>query len=241
MPNVRCNNNIHSSSLFWRSILFNLTVNLNVLRLFPLSNYTKKEPHGGFHPLKKSANPKLFTFQHFRRFLLLCHSFPHGVRLLVEMLEQPEQSNDVNPVEPSEHALRVLGDGNQIGTVEEDQDELVHLHPRQVLLPPQILLHVRAKRGQHVIRIHDGVDEAIEQGPEITQSPGHEFQQAPLEDQHGDVMVHVEERDLVVLLSHHEEEGVEEFDVLGHKVPPVSSDQPHRCRSPIVLVLLLME
>lgn len=106
--------------------------------------------------------------------------FPHVVGVLVEVVEQPEQSDDVEPVDPGEH----LGDScclvHEVRAVEETQHELVHLHSRQVLLPPQIFLHVRSKSREHVVSVHHRVDETIQQGTEVRHSTRYIFDETPL-------------------------------------------------------------
>ena len=41
-------------------------------------------------------------------------------------------------------------------------DKLKQLHAGDVPLPPQVLLHVRAERGQAVVRIHHKVNEGVD-------------------------------------------------------------------------------
>lgn len=44
----------------------------------------------------------------------------------------------------------------------EDDNELNHLHGREVFLPPQVGPHPGAHRCQQVIAVHHDVDEGIE-------------------------------------------------------------------------------
>ena len=46
----------------------------------------------------------------------------------------------------------------------DDDGELDHLHLGQVPLPPQVRLHVRTQGGEGIVRVHDNVDESVEQG-----------------------------------------------------------------------------
>ena len=43
-----------------------------------------------------------------------------------------------------------------------DSDELDHLKRGHVLLPPDVLLVLRTHSGQHVVRVHEDVDESVE-------------------------------------------------------------------------------
>ena len=43
-----------------------------------------------------------------------------------------------------------------------DADELDHLQRGHVLLPPDVLLVLRAHGGQHVVRVHEDVNERVE-------------------------------------------------------------------------------
>lgn len=41
-----------------------------------------------------------------------------------------------------------------------------HLQDSDVFLPPEVLLHLRAQGRQQVVRVHDDVDEGVEQAEE---------------------------------------------------------------------------
>jgi len=93
----------------------------------------------------------------FRRFRVL---------LLVELLEQEEEHYGVH-ADPPDESLRVVAvDEEQLERVQHDSQELQHLQGGQVLLPPQIFLHVGAQGSQQVVGVHDYVDERVQQSEE---------------------------------------------------------------------------
>jgi len=86
--------------------------------------------------------------------------------LLVELLEQEEEHHGVH-ADPPDESLRVVAvDEEQLERVQHDGQELQHLQGGQVLLPPQVFLHVGAQGGQQVVRVHDYVDERVQQSEE---------------------------------------------------------------------------
>lgn len=58
----------------------------------------------------------------------------------------------------------------------------------------------------------------------LTTSAGHPLDADPPEREHGTVVVHVQERELVFFFAQDEEERVHEFQYLGEVVPPDSSN-----------------
>lgn len=71
------------------------------------------------------------------------------------------------------------------------------------------------------------MDEAVECGTEIRVAAGHPVHHEPPDVEHGGVVVHVQNGDLVVVLAQDKEEGVHEFYELGEVVPPQHSDDLH--------------
>jgi len=110
----------------------------------------------------------------------------------------------------------------QLEGVHHDQDELDHLHDREVLLPPQVLLHLGAHRGQHVVGVHEDVHEGVQESKEGRVAAGRELDAPPDGHGHDAVVDHVQRGHLVVPLAHHEEERVEELGELGEVVPPAT-------------------
>lgn len=95
------------------------------------------------------------------------------------------------------------------------------LQDGQVLLPPQVFVHVWSQGGQSVVCVHQNVNERVDHGREescgkktvisiiilknrtttLTTSTGNPLDANPPERKHGTVMVHVQERQLVVLFA----------------------------------------
>jgi len=70
-----------------------------------------------------------------------------------------------------------------VGRVQDDQDELQHLHCGQVLLPPEVWLQA-GEGGQGVVGVHHRVDPRVDQGKEGRVAPGEELQTHPDQQRH---------------------------------------------------------
>lgn len=92
-----------------------------------------------------------------------------------------------------------------------------------MLLPPQVLLHVRSHGGEHVVRVHEDVDEGVDQSQEGSMATRKVLDANQAADGHQSVMVDVQECDLALVLTQHEEHGVHEFDDFAHVVEPHST------------------
>lgn len=75
------------------------------------------------------------------------------------------------------------------------------------------------------------MDEAVKCGTKIRMAAGDPVHHKPPDIQHGGMVVDVEDRDLVVVLTQNEEEGVHEFYEFGEVVPPKDTDNLHVCFS----------
>ncbi len=53
------------------------------------------------------------------------------------------------------------------------------MHAGQVLFPPQILLEAGSERWQKIVKVHDKVDERVEQAAKSSESSSHEFERKP--------------------------------------------------------------
>lgn len=73
--------------------------------------------------------------------------------------------------------------------MEEYYDKLHDLHSGQILFPPEVLLHMRPKRCQHVIRVHENVDQSVDDTEEGRMTAGEEFDTDPSNDRHHRVMI----------------------------------------------------
>lgn len=93
----------------------------------------------------------------------------------------------------------------------------------QMLLPPQVLLHVRSHGGEHVVRVHEDVDEGVDQAQERAMATRKVLDANQAADGHQRVVVDVQEGDLALVLTQHEEDRVHEFDDFAHVVQPHST------------------
>ena len=123
-------------------------------------------------------------------------------------------------------------------------DKLDQLHGGDVLLPPQILLNLGTKAGYEVVKVHDNVDADVQEHKECGMASTNKLEEEPNNDRHHGMVDNMEGGHLVVLVSHHHEEGVHEVSKLGEKVPPDCSchELPiirvgvvHRLTHPVVL------
>lgn len=120
--------------------------------------------------------------------------------------------------------------------LEHGEDELDQLALSDVLLPPQIRSDGRDGR-EPVIRVHQHVDEAVKRGAEIRVSTRHPVHDEPPDVEHAGVVIHVQERDLVVILPQDEEERVHKLNEFGEVIPPEDVTHPGVGRSCTVCVL----
>lgn len=129
-----------------------------------------------------------------------------AVRLLVEVGEEEVEHDRVH-ADPPDEGLRVVAvDEKQLEGVDHHQDELHHLDGGEVLLPPEVLLVLRAQRGQEVVGVHDDVHEGVEEAEEGRVPAGGELHAEPHRHRHHAVVDHVQGGDVVVLLTQDEED-----------------------------------
>lgn len=103
--------------------------------------------------------------------------------------------------------------------VQEHQEELHQLAQGKVLLPPEALLHILALRRGVVVAVHDDVHQNIEHADqEDMATKTVESDQHVRGEDHEDVMEHMEERDLALLLAQHKEYGVHQVEHLVQMV-----------------------
>ncbi|KAL3189350.1 hypothetical protein MRX96_002667 [Rhipicephalus microplus] len=152
------------------------------------------------------------------------------VRLHVEVEEQHEEEHSLEDGQVAEVRRETAVVEHRDGTVEHERDELAHLKLGQVALPPQVRPEPGAQGGERVVRVHDHVDEAVEEREERILSRGTEVDAQP--DGPGDerVVDDVQSRYVAVLLCEHEEHSVHQFAQLEQHVPPAESDEQHRLR-----------
>lgn len=119
----------------------------------------------------------------------------------------------------------------QLELVNKDGHKLNHLESGQVLLPPDVLLIFRAHGGNHVIEVHDDVDERVQESKECAVTTWGEFQSHPNAHWHNSMVNNVQRRHLVVFLPQDKEECVKEFRELGNVIPPTCPCHPHGQRT----------
>ena len=76
----------------------------------------------------------------------------------------------------------------------------------EVLLPPDVLLVLGSHGGDHVVEVHDDVDESVEEGEECRVAARGELQAHPDGEGHDSMVNDVERRDVLVLLTQDEEQ-----------------------------------
>jgi len=153
-------------------------------------------------------------------------SFLVLVGFLVEVGEEAEEENSMATDPPNKGLGVVAVDKEQLEGVHHNSDELDHLEGGEVFLPPDELLVLGSHGGDHVIKVHDDVDERVEQAEEGRVTAGSEANAEPHAHRHDTVVHHVQQRDVLLFLAQHEEERIEEFCELGEVVPPASVDHP---------------
>lgn len=115
-----------------------------------------------------------------------CHRPTHlSISLIEEVLEQEEEHARVhsNPPDEGDWIVARIPD-QQLEGVQHDGDELHHLEHGQVLLPPQIFLHLRSHRGQHVIRVHHDVNAGVDEAEERRVTARRELNAPPHTERH---------------------------------------------------------
>lgn len=125
------------------------------------------------------------------------------------------EQNDV-----AEDDWKATVDEDGLDGVQGERGELEKLKLGEVLLPPEVWLHLGTQGGKEVVRVHDGVDAHVQEPAESRVTSAHEFNSPPSSEGHDSMVNHVESGEVAVLLPQHEEEGVEVVHVLGEVVPP---------------------
>lgn len=160
------------------------------------------------------------------------------VALVIEVTEEDDESDAVTEHQHVHGVGEVALCEQVVARVQEEQQELQQLEGRDVSLPPQILLHVRAEGSQAIVRIHHHVNEGVDQADEERLSSGHVLDSQPPVEDHCGVVVNMEESHLVVLLPQDEEERVTELYDFGEVKPPADICHPHCQRAGAVIYRL---
>ena len=142
---------------------------------------------------------------------------------VVEVSEESEERDHV--VEEN------LGDELGVGRVREEvhalaqvQEELEHLHLRQVPAPPQVLfppfLVLAHQHGEQVVRVHAHVHPRVQRGGEIRVAARRAVGDHPPHEGDGAVVVDVKEADLLQVVLDEHDERVQEFVHFAHVEDP---------------------
>ena len=118
-----------------------------------------------------------------------------------------------------EHREAAIVFEKQLGRVQDDDVELDNLDGGQILFPPDETLVARSHGSHQVIKIHNDVDESVEERAKQSVSARHVLDAQPKEDGHQSVVHHMQRGDLIVFLSQNEENCIEKVDKLGYEVP----------------------
>lgn len=115
----------------------------------------------------------------------------------VEVGKEGEEQDSITEG-PRDQPFRDAGarDEDQLGHVEEDENELGELELSEVPLPPEEGADAGAHRSQQVVRVHDGVDEGVEERQKRDLTPWGVGAGEPRADEHAAVVDDVELRHL---------------------------------------------
>lgn len=137
------------------------------------------------------------------------------VALHEELSEQHEQGQNIHNVcddNPEASARALCRD--QICALRHHGNELDHLHHGEARLPPdgqRLARHgVLGVHADEVVRVHDRVDEAVQDNGKVNVTVVVDVSVEPVEQEDGDVMVYVQEAELPPLLANHDKNGVPE-------------------------------
>mmetsp|Transcript_46771 Transcript_46771/g.113997 ORF Transcript_46771/g.113997 Transcript_46771/m.113997 type:complete len:243 (+) Transcript_46771:1131-1859(+) len=147
------------------------------------------------------------------------------VRLDEELSKEEEERQDVHDVRGSDTDRKIVTTvDNEVGTLRHHSNELDQLEHGQGRLPPdrERLSSRRVLRvhADEVVRVHDSVDESIQDDCEIDVTIVEYIRVQPVEEEDGNVMVDMEEGQLTPLLSEDDEDRVPEVPNFRHVEQP---------------------
>jgi hypothetical protein len=111
------------------------------------------------------------------------------------------------------------------GKVNAQDHELQQLDLCDVLLPPQRLLQLWLKGGEEVVRVHDDVNETVDDEQQSGMRCVQVFVVDPRRQHHAGMVVSVQERYLVVLLAQHKKNRVQQVHDFREEVQVRTEDQ----------------
>lgn len=95
---------------------------------------------------------------------------------------------------------------DRLDGVKEEERELSELHLGQVLLPPEILLHLRTQSCQEVVEVHHSVDSHVQETAESCVTPSNKFNSPPSSERHDSMVNYMKCGEVAVFLPQNEEE-----------------------------------
>merc|ERR1711928_87531 len=97
------------------------------------------------------------------------------VSLDVEVGEESHEHDRVEAHSVGDDDRVVAAVEKELNSMQENDDELDHLHGGQILLPPEIFLVLRSHSSHQVVAVHDHVDEGVEHTEEGAVTSGSEL------------------------------------------------------------------
>eukprot|EP00916_Digyalum_oweni_P003390 GHVL01006104.1.p2 GENE.GHVL01006104.1~~GHVL01006104.1.p2 ORF type:complete len:180 (-),score=11.73 GHVL01006104.1:277-816(-) len=168
----------------------------------------------------------VFFLMHAVRFAAFRRWLWRSVRFSVEVGKKGDKRESVDGHGP----VKSLGEGarcNDVGdSVDHHNCKLSQLQSGEVFFPPQVWLPVGAKSRQAVVGVHHNVNCRVQQRVEkrlAASNKGHA--QPPVED-HGGVVIHVEEGNLPALLPQDKEHRISKFNIFRDIIQPTYSCHP---------------
>lgn len=239
-------NNTFIVAWFWKIYTMPCNTDPMLLKLSSSINYLAFNPTNICHTFP--ASPRLLHLVFGPKIQTVCIYFKLLDGLSLEVgpgIEVPEQHNERDHVpnqgvvhpqrEFTSHQYAVDAQGEGTGELDLKWNEMLscgsccelfrfgnyQLQDGQVLLPPQVFVHVWSQGGQSVVCVHQNVNERVDHGGEescgrktvisniilksktttLTASTGNPLDANPPKRKHGTVVVHVQECQLVVLFA----------------------------------------
>lgn len=147
-------------------------------------------------------------------------SIQHDNYLNVEIGKEAEKHDGIKAHDVGDDLGEVAFNEEELRRMDENGYKLDHLHGRQVLLPPEVLLILGPHGGQQVVRVHDNMNERIKEAEESGMSSWSELDAPPNSGRHDAVMYNMQIGDLVKFFPQHKEDGIHEFRELAKEIPP---------------------
>lgn len=167
---------------------------------------------------------------------------PSGVRLLVEVVEHPEEEGRLGEaeVEPEGGIAGLIT--KKKAAIKHVDHKLAELQLGDVLLPPQIGLNLGPEHRERVVAVHDDVDEGVADGEKVQGGDeGINSQQKISERRHHRVVIKMQKREMRLLLAKGEEHGVEPVEELGAVVEVADPEVVHVLGGDVVRVGVVVD